>query len=217
MKVAAVIPARDEADTVGAVIRAAQPVVDEVVVVDNGSADGTAQVAASAGARVLAHEVQGKGEAMAAGVAATDAEVVVFLDADVVGLTPDHVWALAQPVLEGRAVMARGVLSRGEVVDKLTTGSLPLITGQRAMRREVFESLVPKHRKGFKPEAAMEGLVKAYELPTATILLLGVDHRSKEEKWGLARGLAARGRMLLETGAMLAAAALIYRWRRKRR
>lgn len=217
MKVAAVIPARNEAETVEVVVEAALPVVDEVIVVDNGSTDQTARVARQAGARVVHHSEQGKGEAMARGVEATDAEVLIFLDADVVGLTPDHVWALAQPVVEGRAAMVRGVVSRGEVVDKLTTQSLPFITGQRAMRREVFESLNPRHRRGFKPEAAIEGLAKAYELPTVTILLLDVDHRPKEEKWGLWEGLAARARMLVETGAMLAVAALIYRWRRRRR
>lgn len=217
MKLAAIIPARDEQDTAGDVARAALPVVDEVIVVDNGSRDRTAEVSRRAGARVIRCDEPGKGEAMTVGVEAATAEVLVFLDADLVGLTSDHVWALCQPVVDGRAAMTRGVLSRGEVMDKFTTGSLPLITGQRAMRREIFESLDPDHQRGFRPEAAMEGLAKAYELPTTTILLLGVDHRSKERKWGLLRGLAARGRMLVETGAMLAAAALIYRWRKSRR
>jgi hypothetical protein len=85
------------------------------------------------------------------------------------------------------------------------------------MRRDIFESLEPEHRRGFRPEAAIEGLAKAHELRTTTVLLVGVEHRSKERKWGLFRGLASRGRMLAETGAMLAVAALIYRWRRARR
>jgi glycosyltransferase involved in cell wall biosynthesis len=217
VKIAAVIPARNEEHTVDQVVAAARPVVDEVIVVDSGSSDRTGLVARRAGAMVVRHEEPGKGEAMAVGVAATEAEVLVFLDADVVGLTSDHVWALAQPVADGRAAMTRGVLSRGERLDKLTIGSLPLITGQRAMRRDIFESLEPEHRRGFRPEAAIEGLAKAYELHTTTVLLVGVEHHSKERKWGVFRGLASRGRMLAETGAMLAVAALIYRWRRSRR
>ncbi|MDP8958610.1 MAG: glycosyltransferase [Actinomycetota bacterium] len=217
MKTAAIIPARNEEATVGRVVAAARSVVDQVIVVDNGSRDGTSQAGRWAGAHVVRHETPGKGEAMTAGVEATEAQVVVFLDADVVGLTPDHVWALVQPVVDGRAAMTRGILSRGMVMDRFTTGPLPLITGQRAMRREIFDSLRPQHQRGFKPEAAMEGLARAYELPTATVLLVGVEHRPKEKKWGLLRGLAARGRMFLETGAMVLLAALIYRWRRSRR
>ena len=88
MKLSVVIPALDEAERIETAIRGAfDPPLDgdqttlEVIVVDGGSADATAQVAAAAGARVLASE-RGRASQLAAGVRASDGDVVLFLHAD---------------------------------------------------------------------------------------------------------------------------------------
>jgi glucosyl-3-phosphoglycerate synthase len=84
------IPARDEGSTVGSVVRAVvQPflasaggngLVDEVLVLDDGSTDDTAEQAADAGARVVRGVgAGGKGQAMAAALAASHGDLVVFL------------------------------------------------------------------------------------------------------------------------------------------
>jgi glucosyl-3-phosphoglycerate synthase len=106
------IPARDEARTVGAVVRAVvEPhvaaaggsgLVDDVLVVDDGSTDGTADVARAGGARVLTvapEDAGGKGRAMQSGLAASDGDLVVFLDADVENTTPEFVTGLLGPLL----------------------------------------------------------------------------------------------------------------------
>ena len=88
-----VIPARDEAPTVGAVVRAARraaPTAD-VVVVDDGSTDDTAAEAERAGARVVPSDGSGKGAALWTGLRLTNGVVVVFLDADVTNPRPDMV------------------------------------------------------------------------------------------------------------------------------
>ena len=82
MKVAVIIPALNEAGCIGQLVGEvkSQP-VDQVVVVDNGSTDGTGDVAKQAGARVVHEPRRGYGYACAAGVAAASAsDVFVFLD-----------------------------------------------------------------------------------------------------------------------------------------
>ena len=101
--VAVIIPARNEATTVGSVLDAvfaAGPLVCDVVVVDDHSSDDTATVAERHGARVLTlTSPTGKGGAMAAGVAATDADIIVFLDADVTSPSAHYVPRLVAPLL----------------------------------------------------------------------------------------------------------------------
>ena len=83
--------------------------VGEVVVVVDGSTDGTAVAAARAGARIvrrdLATEPPGKGRAMAAALATTDRQRVVFLDADVPGVPGSWVDALVAPLLADAGVV----------------------------------------------------------------------------------------------------------------
>jgi glycosyltransferase involved in cell wall biosynthesis len=182
--VAAVIPARDEAPTVGAVVFAAldAALVDEVVVVDNGSRDHTAAVAAAHGARVVHEPRPGKGEALRAGLAATDAGIVVFLDADLVGLRADHVDALVTAVAGGHADMACGLFDRGPVANRIFLDRLPVLTGQRALRREVFARLAPAEARGYRVEAALNSLVARDGLTRHDRVLDGLWHRTKEEK-----------------------------------
>lgn len=78
----AVIPARNEAATIGAIVRAVLPHVAEVIVVEGGSDDATAERAARAGARVVADPGLGKGAAMRLAVEHVRTPYVVFVDAD---------------------------------------------------------------------------------------------------------------------------------------
>jgi glycosyltransferase involved in cell wall biosynthesis len=181
---AAVIPAWNEAQTVGAVVYAAldAPLIDDVVVVDNASDDGTASVAASHGARVVREPTPGKGEALRTGVAATDAEIVVFLDADLVGLRPDHIDWLVETVRQGGADMACGLFDRGPLANRIFLEGLPVLTGQRALRRELFEQLDLDDVRGYRVEAALNSVVARDDLVRRDRVLDGLWHRTKEEK-----------------------------------
>jgi glucosyl-3-phosphoglycerate synthase len=109
-RISVCIPARNEAGTVGAVVdpvvsaltdrRGGVPLVDQVLVVDDGSQDATADVAAAAGAEVLSlHGSGGKGQAMWSALEACTGDLVVFLDADVENTTPEFVTSLVGPLL----------------------------------------------------------------------------------------------------------------------
>lgn len=94
MNIVAIIPALNEEEAIGPLVTAVLPHVTQVVVVDNGSTDSTADVARTAGATVV-HEVRrGYGAACMAGVEATpDADVYVFLDGDGAD-PPEHIPSL---------------------------------------------------------------------------------------------------------------------------
>lgn len=189
-----VIPARDEAATVAGVVRAARAAAGagRVVVVDDGSTDGTAALAAAAGAEVVQARTPGepgdKGRALAAGFAATTAPVLIFFDADILGVAPAHFEGLAAPVLAGEAVLSCGIVDYGRAKNPLFL-RLPPITGLRALRREVFAGIAPERRRGFRIEIMINEVVARGRLPAAIRVLAGLSHRSKVEKLGWAAGL----------------------------
>ena len=107
LSISVCIPARNEEATVGGVVGAVvrdlverHDLVDEVLVVDDCSSDRTATVARNAGARVVETDVShGKGEALWTSLAASEGDLVVWVDADVRGFDPRFVIGLAGPML----------------------------------------------------------------------------------------------------------------------
>jgi glycosyltransferase involved in cell wall biosynthesis len=170
--VAVVIPAKDEATRIAATVDAAGRIghVDLVVVVDDGSADATGQLARQAGAVVIRHpRNRGKAAAMESGAAEverrdlesggqTPPRALLFVDADLEG-TAVETGALAAPVLSGEADMTVAVLppqresggGHGFVVRlaregiRKATGFIAAqpLSGMRCLTREAFEAARP--------------------------------------------------------------------------
>jgi glucosyl-3-phosphoglycerate synthase len=100
VRISVCLPARNEAATVGDVVAAIpDELADEIVVIDDGSADATAAVAAKAGARVVTTPPAGKGAAMRRGLDETSGDIVVYLDADVRNFESHFVIGLVGPLL----------------------------------------------------------------------------------------------------------------------
>src|SRR5579863_7509706 len=109
-KVSCVIPAYNEATRIGRVLSAVvdHPLLSEIIVVDDCSQDRTREEAQEfPTARLIANQKRlGKSGSIAAGVRASTGEYLLFLDADLVGLTPGDVTALLKPVLDGATDVA---------------------------------------------------------------------------------------------------------------
>ena len=122
MRVSVIIPTRNEADAIGRVLAdLPMDLVSEVIVVDNHSADGTTEIAARMGARVISEARRGYGRACLTGLAsASSPDVVVFLDGDYSD-RPAELPLLLAPIAEGRADITIGSRLTGQ----RTPGALP--------------------------------------------------------------------------------------------
>ena len=205
MRVVAVVPAYNEGRRILPVLDtlAAAPSVDGILAVDDGSRDDTFAVAsqhpavATGKLRVVRQEPnQGKGAAMQRGAdEAEDADILLFLDADLIGLTVAHVESLLAPVKSGEKVMALGVFRGGNFWTTLAQILAPNISGQRAIRRDVFLNVPCLADARYGVELAITISVMGEGLPMTNVVLNDVSHPTKERKLGLLRGVQARVQM----------------------
>lgn len=199
-RVVMVVPAFNEAQRIGTVLEVAgrTPLVDSIIVVDDGSTDATASVARRYPVVVISlPRNEGKGAAMQHGIDAAGApDIFLFSDADIVGLTPAHLTDLVAPLLGDPAlVMTVGKFSGGRLRTDLSQTLVPSISGQRAIRREFLASLGSLANHRFGAEVAIGRHAKAVGAKVMEVVLRDVTHVMKEEKLGVWRGFGARLKM----------------------
>jgi len=169
-RVAAIVPAHNEADSIAATVRSLldQPVIEEVLVVDDGSRDLTAFEARRAGAQVInLLRNRGKGSALEAGFRATGAEFLLLVDADLGG-GAGEVARLLPPLFRGEADLVIGRMppmggggfglvrtaARQGVTRLVGEAPRSVLSGQRAVSRRAMATLLPL-AGGFGAEVGM--------------------------------------------------------------
>lgn len=197
-RLAAIVPAYNEAETIAEVLSVLKsvPLIHEILVVSDGSTDGTVDIARSLRMRTIhLRENHGKGTAMAVGVAHTDADILLFVDGDILNLTGSLLEQLMAPVLAGTSDMNVGVRNRGEVLNAIQQRTGPLLSGIRCLRRQVFEAVPESHREGFAIETGLNWACEELGMRTTTLVMHNLRHLVKEKKRGVWRGMKARVRM----------------------
>ena len=110
--VSVMIPAKNEAETVGRVIESVRKYADEVLVVDGHSEDATASIATELGARLIEDHGRGKGDAVRLAIREAKGDILVFVDADL-SHEPTDIPKLVAPIREGKAELVVGSRPRG--------------------------------------------------------------------------------------------------------
>ncbi len=188
------IPAFNEETTVARVVSVAlESSLGAVLVVDDGSSDRTATVAKQAGATVLQLPKNlGKGGAVFEGIRALQTELVLMIDADLIGLTTQHLKDLAQPVLDGKADMTRGVFTGGRWTTTAAQQLTPQLNGQRAIVREKLLGVPHLRDSRYGIEVAITEHAKRERWRVTDVAMPNVSQVMKEEKRGLWQGLKYR-------------------------
>ncbi len=201
--ISVIIPAYNEASGIIKVIDAIRNTafIGEIIVVDDGSHDQTGTLALEAAKsdpriQVIIHPVnRGKGQAFFSGLAACNNSIIVTLDADLIGLKPEHIYKLVKPVLENRKDMTLGIFRGGKFFSDLSHWATPWLSGQRCYRSEILRFVSREAATGYGLETAITVAAKQRDWRVEHVIWNGVSHPPSEFHRGRLRGILTRGRM----------------------
>jgi glucosyl-3-phosphoglycerate synthase len=190
--VSVLIPVLNEALTIDHLVRRVRrsPRVLEVLVIDDGSIDGSKEIAAKAGAEVMMSTLLGKGASMEDGIAVARGDVVLFLDGDLFDICEDFVERMTTPILAGEADLVKARFSRvaGRVTvltaRPLLSAFFPELTrfdqplgGMVAARRSLLRNLHLENDYGVDVGLLIDAAMKGARVEEVDIGRL--DHRSQ--------------------------------------
>lgn len=189
-RVFCLIPARNEARRIAPVLDAVldcRDVIDEICVINNGSTDNTAWVARAAGVRVIEYPEPGKGGAVAHAMhlLTEPNDIVLLLDADLRGITEQHIRELIAPVVNGRYMQSAGIRDGGLLRRNAWRYHVGL-SGERCFRAALLWEIHELDYQGWALEVALNSICrwspKRRKKEIAKLLLRGVYDTPKQEK-----------------------------------
>jgi glycosyltransferase involved in cell wall biosynthesis len=188
VKMAAIVCAYNEQATVENLVRSVCeiPLFDEVIVVNDGSDDQTGMLI-----RQLKNDYQikdihldlnkGKGFAMAVGVENTNADYILFIDADLSNFSSMHASQLLHPLLNGSADLVIGQPSKTKLHPRINP--FKKLSGQRALKREVMLPLLEKIKtSGYGVETIINFYCRFMKMKVLQVDLGNLQHPTKFEK-----------------------------------
>ena len=199
MTLTCLIPAYNEEARIAAVLQAVigHPLIDQVLVIDDGSRDQTAQVVRGTSAQLIVMSPNGgKTAALVRGLAEATGEFVLLVDADLVGLSADDMTALIAPVLSGRADVSISLRQNAPFIWRWL--GLDYISGERVLRKSVLDGqdAALKNLPKFGFEVFLNGLLIQQTSRIAVVRWPGVVSPLKSRKYGIWAGIVADFRMM---------------------
>ena len=220
MTLTCLIPAFNEQDRIAAVLQAVlgHPLIDEVVVIDDGSSDSTSAVVRTTKARLITLNPNvGKTAALARGLAEASGDIILLIDADLIGLSPDHLTALITPVTQGHADITISLRDNAPFLWRWI--GLDYISGERVMRKSLLagqeNTLKTLPKFGF--EVFLNSLLIAQNARIRVVNWPGVISPLKSTKYGLLAGIKADAKMMRDLFRAVPAVGLLRQITRMRR
>lgn len=199
-QISCIICAYNEAGRIERVLDAVQnhPRVAEVIVVDDGSSDQTASIVARyPSVRLIRHDKnQGKSRALVTGIRAAAHDTLLFLDADLIGLSANDITALVEPVVSGTADVSMSIRKNSLMVYRLI--GLDFVSGERVLHKSLVSNYLDEIAKlpGFGVEVFMNRILIQHNARIKTVYWDNVIEMRKSDKMGWWRGLIADFKMI---------------------
>jgi len=199
MSLEVIIPAYNEEKRIGGVIKplSSSELIEKILVVNDGSTDKTAQIAADAGADLILNHSSnmGKGAALQTGIKEVKEENFLIIDADLHNLTEKHIELMLSSFQRNpEIVMVNGIIKK-EV--PIQADIQKYITGIRLIDKKVWKQVEKEEIKGYGIDLLIyEKAKKLGEVKTKT--LPGLKHTNKMDKNGLIRGFLKHLGMFIE-------------------
>ena len=207
-KISCVICAYNEAGRIRTILSAVidHPLLHEIIVVNDGSTDATHELLASYGSKlklISYPQNKGKTHALTLGIEAATGDLLMLLDADLTGVTPTNISALAEPVLADRSEVSLS-LRRNSLSIYRALG-IDFVSGERVFPRSLVSDLVPAMRKlpRFGCEAFINHQIIKRRLPIEVVHWDNVFNVRMYEKIGWRRGFQAEAGMVIDVVTVL--------------
>ena len=216
IKVSCIIAAYNEEPRIANVLFAIEnhPLIDEVIVVDDGSKDGTKDVAAKFANIHLIVMPQNKGKCTAiyTGIKNSKNEILLFLDADLIGLTADNITALINPVISGEADISISMRKNSPAIDRFI--GLDYLSGERVFYKQlIMEKLeqIPK-LPGFGLEVFLNRIIIRSKCRIKIIFWKNVESPWKYKKDGLWAGIKGDIKMIYQIFKVISPPEVVYQF-----
>lgn len=199
MEISAIIPAYNEETRIRNVLEplSKYSLITEITVVDDGSEDNTSLIVSEYDHVNLIKLSQNKGKAQAIkeGLSYCTGDIILLLDADLIGLNSKHIESMLAPLLYDDIEMTVGIFQSGRLITDLAQKVAPNLSGQRAFKNTLQEDIKKLNMSGYGIEIAISQYIKNNKIKYQQVFLKDISHVMKEEKLGFSKGMVWRLKM----------------------
>jgi glycosyltransferase involved in cell wall biosynthesis len=212
-KISCIIPAYNEADRIGNVLRVLQkhPLIDEVIVVNDGSKDNTDNVVKKfKSVRLISYKKnRGKTFALLKGIKASKNNILMFIDSDLIGLQPKNITDLISSVKSSKADVSISIKGNSLAIFKLL--GLDFVSGERVFHKKLLGDINELSKlAGFGFESFLNRKIIKNNLRIKIVSWKNVSHARKSEKIGWVKGTLGEFSMLLQIIKTIGISGIVY-------